>query len=321
MNKKEDPLIMIVDDNENNLQVLGNILEENGYEPAVFLSGNQALEFIQQEQPELILLDIMMPDMDGYDVCQLLKTSELAADIPVIFITGKTETEDKIKGFDVGGVDYVTKPFEPTELLARIKTHIHLRDIQKKLEISNAQLKQEISLRKKVQEELRELASTDYLTGLFNRRHFIDQASREFSRSKRYKLPMSLLMIDADHFKAINDTYGHGVGDIILKKLGATGKKALRSVDVYGRIGGEEFSVYLPDTCIEDAIIVAERFRREIETLEIPIQTYCLSITVSIGVAMISEETKELDHLMKKADSALYRAKENGRNRVETTNY
>ncbi|MCP4693029.1 MAG: diguanylate cyclase [Desulfobacterales bacterium] len=316
MDSNEKPLILIVDDNPQNLQFVGNLLLENEYEPAVTMNGSQALEFLKQEDPELILLDIMMPEMDGYEVCKRIKEDSSIQATPIIFLSAKMETEDVVKGFDLGAVDYITKPFNSAELLARVETHITLRLMQKKLEEQNILLQKEISIRKEAEAKLQELATTDYLTELFNRRHFMELSNREFERSKRRKQNLSLMMVDIDHFKSVNDTHGHDIGDEVLKALADVGRTSVRCYDIFARIGGEEFAILLPETNLANSAIVGERFRSAVEEAAVPTEKGEIKITVSIGAAMVTKETSDVDALLKKADVALYSAKQKGRNRV-----
>lgn len=317
MKNDAKPLVLIVDDNPQNLQVLGSILSKNGYEPVVFLNGSDALAFLQQEPPSLVLLDVIMPEMDGYDVCRQIKSHPSTENIPVIFLTAKAQTQDLVQGFECGAVDYITKPFNSLELLSRVQTHVSLREMQKTLEDKNALLQKEISLRIEAEEKLKILATIDDLTGLYNRRHFMELLRTEFERTIRYNLSLSLMIIDVDYFKKINDKYGHDVGDLALKSLGALGPKALREVDVFGRIGGEEFAVFLPETNLASAIVVAERFLKTTRETAISIESGTIALTVSIGLSTYTKETSAFDSLIKKADMALYTAKDSGRDRVE----
>lgn len=306
--------ILVVDDNPQNLRLLIAILSMRGYKVRPAPSGSIALESAFSTPPDLILLDIMMPEMNGYEVCQKLKESELTSSVPVIFISAIDAVADKVKAFEMGAVDYITKPFQAEEILARVNTHLSLRRTQKMLE-------EEIELRKESEERLKvislkyqKMATQDYLTGVSNRRFFMERAQEELSRANRYTHPLTFMMMDIDHFKRINDTYGHHAGDQVLKNVASICTDNLRVHDLFGRIGGEEFSAMLPETNLNDAIVVAERIRKSIEEAEWAIDGKKVSCTISIGMSQLNDDSETLDNLMKKADEALYLAKSSGRN-------
>lgn len=333
--------ILVVDDNPQNLRLLIAILSMRGYKVRPAPSGALALQSAFSILPDLILLDIMMPEMDGYEVCQKLKENELTKDIPVIFISAIDATSDKVKAFELGAVDYITKPFHTEEILARVNTHISLRRTQKLLE-------EEIERRKAYEEELKsislnyqKMATQDFLTGVSNRRHFIERAEEELSRAKRYNHPLNFMMMDIDHFKNINDTYGHQAGDQILKNVAVTCLDNLRVHDLFGRIGGEEFSALLVETSFNDALLVAERIRKSVEESTWHIDNKAVNCTISIGISElninmehlndndnnfsiednlafeVNKDSQTLDELMSKADEALYIAKSSGRNCIK----
>ncbi len=318
-NKKRDlPAgnILVVDDNPQNLRLLIAILSMRGYKVRPAPSGSIALESALSTLPDLILLDIMMPEMDGYQVCQKLKERELTSSVPIIFISAIDAVEDKVKAFEMGAVDYITKPFQAEEILARVNTHLSLRRAQ-------IQLEEEIERRKISEEALKaislkyqKMATQDYLTGVSNRRNFMERAEEELSRAKRYNHPLTFLMMDIDHFKRINDTYGHQTGDTILKKVSMTSIDNLRINDLFGRIGGEEFAALLPETPLSDARLVADRIRKSVEKSTWQIDDKSVSCTVSIGISELNNDLSTLDLLMKRADEALYSAKSSGRNCV-----
>jgi diguanylate cyclase (GGDEF)-like protein len=325
--ERQKPLILIVDDISSNLQVLGSILSRENLLVSAATSGKQALDIADDVLPDLILLDIMMPEMDGFEVCEKLKSSEKTKDIPVIFITARTEEEEIVKGLRVGAVDYVKKPFNPPELLSRVRTHLEIKRNRDLIIRINEQLKKEIEERKKIANErkqllkelekknkiLKELAITDGLTGLYNHRFLIGRLSEEIAQSNRYSKNLSIIMFDIDHFKNINDTYGHQVGDEVLSKISSTIKNKLREVDIAGRFGGEEFLVILPNTSLENGYKVAEKIRESI--MELKWESGKLSVTISGGVGLHKDEN--VTELITKADKYLYKAKENGRNRIE----
>jgi len=310
----ENCLILVVDDILLNLQFIAEVLESAGYEITLASSGKQAIERMQLVRPDLILLDLMMPDMNGFEVCDEIKSDLSLADIPIIFITASNEEEDVLQAFDKGAVDYIVKPFNTHELLARIRTHLELRYTQ-------CQLKKMLQEQKELIRNLEKLANTDSLTGVWNRRYLLNIAEKETQRSRRYNRPLSVLMIDIDHFKNVNDTYGHAVGDDVLMTMTETIINYLRNLDILGRFGGEEFVVLLPETDNKAAVITAERIRVNIEQINIPVDGKSVSITVSIGVASYQKGDANIDALIQRADAALYQAKNQGRNRVVTHHF
>lgn len=293
--------ILVVDDTIENLEFLASILSEDGHKVRRVTSGEAALRAARLRLPDLILLDIKMPGMDGYEVCRRLKEDPLTFRIPVLFVTALGEEEDEARGIELGAIDYIRKPINPTILRTRVKNHL--------------QLKQKT-------DELARLSSTDTLTGLANRRSFFEALDTEFRRSARSGNPISLIMMDVDFFKAYNDYYGHVAGDECLGRIGQTLCKAVKSVgDMAARYGGEEFVVLLPGTDLQGAVHVTETLRNEIETLDIKHAHSKVAdrVTVSIGVATIlpSPDTSP-GTLVKAADEALYDAKANGRNQVRS---
>jgi diguanylate cyclase (GGDEF)-like protein len=437
--------ILIVDDDPGALKLLKDLLAADGHVVRPFNNGELALRSILVEVPELILLDIRMPGMNGFEVCRRIKADERVKEIPVIFISAASDMEDKVKAFAEGGVDYITKPFQKEEVVARVKTHISLshtmqslKKIAENLRVSEESLKmaqaiarighwewdmisghficseemcrilglecknstvekdvflqavhpddrkrvathlsnvmagngfdieyriilpdgeirvlhglgqtiysdacrqtkiigtlqdlherdqtkmlgviQDITERKVLEDKLEEQANTDFLTGCDSRRHFLERAEQEFSRIRRYGGEMSMLMLDLDHFKKINDSYGHQVGDTTLQILVQACKALLREVDVFGRLGGEEFAIMLPETGSERALEVAERLCHAVAMAEVPLENAPpIHFTTSIGVAVLTAEDIRIDTLLNRADRALYRAKNAGRNRV-----
>lgn len=310
--------ILIVDDNPTNLGILVEYLTGQDFDIHVAEDGESALELLGMIHPDIILLDVMMPRMDGFETCLHLKSRSDTRDIPVIFMTSLSETADKVKGFEVGAIDYITKPIQHEELLARVHTHISLRKLQIDLELKNAQLEAEIAERKELQETLERLAVTDALTGVYNRRHFFDLAASEISRALRYKRPLSMIMIDIDHFKRVNDRYGHLVGDQVLASIAERVRTELRINDIMGRYGGEEFSILLPETCGSDTELVAERLRSNVAGQPFLTDRGTIQITISLGVTCLGEDAQvSVERLLDEADQALYQAKRLGRNRTE----
>lgn len=295
--------ILAVDDTKSNIAILLEHLS-NDYDVIPALSGKKALDIAARKPIDLILLDIMMPEMDGYEVCTLLKTNNATKDIPVIFITAATGEDAIEKAYDAGGIDYVIKPFRPKELLARIKRELQLQQLIRELESSR--------------EELRVLAATDAMTKLYNRRSFTNIASHLIGQAKRNKEMVSLLMVDIDKFKRINDTYGHDIGDQVIIAIASNLKKRLRKGDVIARYGGEEFVILLPDTPIDGACRLAEEIRERIEDFVFEMTPGGeVQLTISIGATLVDAQKEvNLEPALKRADIALYQAKEGGRNRL-----
>lgn len=295
----EKPTILIVDDMAANIAILSDLLKDD-YRIKVAKSGKKALEIVNaHEIPDLILLDIEMPGMNGYDVCKELKNSSATSNIPVIFITAKSDVKDEEYGLNLGAVDYITKPFHPTIVKIRIKNHIALK------------LKSDM---------LEELSMFDGLTHIPNRRYFDEVYETTYKETERDKKTLSVLMIDVDYFKPYNDHYGHGKGDECLIKIAAALKKTLkRPSDVAARYGGEEFIVLLKDIDQDGAKMVAESLVKAVSALKIP-HEYSITadhVTISVGM-MFKDAVCDLskEEFLKRADDALYCAKHNGRNRV-----
>ena len=296
----ETSFIFVVDDIPKNLQVVGSLLKKKGYRIAFAKDGEQALNYIADNQPDLILLDIMMPGIDGYEVCRRLKEDPKTKDIPIIFLTAMGDEEDEYRGLQMGGVDYITKPFNPKILEVRVKNQLQLQRKTKLLE---------------------KMVHIDGLAEIYNRRHFDDILEREWKRAKRDLLHLSLVLIDIDFFKKYNDTYGHASGDDCLRKVAqALYKTPQRSNDLVARYGGEEFAAILPDTKTNDAEEIAQKMRQNIESLNIPHEQNNAAdhVTISVGVTtIIPNENYSPTSLIEAADKCLYEAKEGGRNQVK----
>ncbi|MBP1465185.1 diguanylate cyclase [Candidatus Chloroploca sp. M-50] len=303
------PTILIVDDTPANLRLLAQLLADHQYEVRPVTKGTAALAAVRAAAPDLILLDIRMPDLDGYSVCAQLKADELTRSIPIIFLSALGDTDDKLKAFQVGGVDYITKPFHPEEVLARVRTHLALEQARSALEVANRELKEAL-----VRQEY--LARTDWLTGVLNRSHFFALAVHNFNNAVRYRRPLALMMFDLDHFKQVNDRFGHPAGDLVLQEVARVTIEQMRSADVIGRYGGEEFIVLLPNTGLDAAMTTAERLREQIRQLEVVTERGGIKVTVSIGVAEHLPSDESIEHLIDRVDQALYAAKAQGRNCV-----
>lgn len=437
--------ILVIDDTPAALKLLKDILSIEGYDVRPFNNGELALRSARAEAPDLVLLDIRMPGMNGFEVCGQLKADSSLGEVPVIFISAATDLEDKVRGFEAGGVDYITKPFQKEEVLARVKTHVELHRSRRELRRTAAELRrseeilkiaqaiahlghweldvedgtvrwsdetyrilgydprdfepnqdslfnaihpedresvmaniaktrdgegfnfehrvvlpdgrvrmvhsvgkivccceneqplvvatiqditervprqllgviQDITERKELEMRLEAEARTDSLTGCATRRRFLEVAHQEVERARRYGSALSLLMIDLDHFKRINDVYGHEVGDRALQALARVCRETLREEDVVGRLGGEEFGVLLPESDGDQAIEAGKRLREAIAAVEVPLGNGLpLRFTASLGVATLSLSDAGVEVLQRRADQAMYAAKAAGRNTV-----
>lgn len=294
-------LILIVDDDVVNIEVLNAVLEDD-YEICFATSGEEAIRIALALLPDLILLDVLMPGIDGYEVCRRLKEDPLVADVPIIFVTGLGDQEAEMRGLLLGAIDYITKPISPAIVRARVRNHIEL---------------------KRMRDELAELAVTDALTGLSNRRRLEKSLTAETERLARTADFLSVIMLDIDFFKQFNDTYGHPAGDRCIVMVGAALKRAVRrAADLTARYGGEEFACVLPGTEYEEAMVVARNIRDQIHALGIPHMRSAAAayVTVSVGVATspcLPGMAPEL--WIKAADHQLYLAKSAGRNNVRGT--
>ncbi len=305
--------VLIVDDNIDNRRLLVLTLGKNGYELAEAADGQEALVRTREFWPDLILLDIVMPELDGYQVCAALKRDPATADIPVIFLSAKTETQDKIRGLEIGGVDYITKPFYRGEVLARVRTQLKIRRLTRELRRTNAELQRKNQELEAANAAITQLMRTDALTGLANRRYFLERLAAMMSLAQRHRTPLSLIMADLDHFKTVNDIYGHAGGDQVLNGFGALLRECTRKEDLAARFGGEEFIVVLPLTDLCGARRVAEKIRLGLEAMKWAEIKH--KVTASFGISQFLPGDAP-ESFIERADKALYQAKRAGRNRV-----
>ncbi len=327
--------ILVVDDTPDNLHLLSTMLTEQGYKVRGAISGQMALMGAQAQPPDLILLDLNMPQMNGYAVCEALKVDPRTQDIPVIFISALDEVWDKVKAFNAGGVDYITKPFHLEEVVVRVESQLMLRRLQKTLQEQNHRLRQEVADRiqaeaslaeanqelRRYAEELERLTMTDDLTSLANRRCFDQYLQKEWRRLAREQNSIALVLCDIDNFKAYNDTYGHIAGDGCLKQVAqAIQMTARRPADLVARYGGEEFAIVLPNTEHHGALRVAEAIQDAIHRLQIPHAQSTVSqyVTLSIGIFSTIPKPGSLPEFsISVTDQLLYTAKNQGKNRIE----
>ena len=302
--------ILIVDDHEDNIEVLKVRLESWGYQTLSAYNGVDAIRIVEATPPDLILLDVMMPEMDGNEVARRIKGNTALPFIPIIMQTALDSTDSKVEGLEAGADDYITKPIDFAELKARLRSMLRIKRLQESLEEREKELLE-------ANERLTYMSQTDALTGLDNRRHLNERIDEMFSHAKRLNEPFSLVMCDLDKFKSVNDTYGHQAGDEVLKQLSAILKDEAREIDRVGRYGGEEFMLLLPGTVLDAAVTFAERVRKRIEGNTFTFPGGTLTRTSSFGVAgWPHPQIEQCDDLVRTADDALYVAKETGRNKV-----
>lgn len=291
--------VLIVDDSPVNLQMLGKLLQDE-WNVKVATNGKTALQIASSEDPpDLILLDVMMPEIDGYTICRILKASPETKDIPVIFVTAMNQVEDEARGLEMGAIDYIVKPYSAAIVKARVRNHMELKSYR---------------------DMLKNASRVDGLTNIANRRRFDETIQTEWKRAFRHSEPLSLLMLDIDFFKRYNDTYGHQAGDECLRKIAMNLAKSLkRPGDLAARYGGEEFACVLPGVSPNGAIKIAQRIHAAVRGLAMPHEDsdVAVIVTASIGVAtMMPTGNEGWDKLVERADKALYQAKQEGRDRV-----
>jgi len=302
--------VLIVDDHEDNVELLRARLESWGYETDTATDGEQALAHVDQKAPDLILLDVMMPKMDGIEVAKRVKGNPRLPFIPIIMQTALDATENKVEGLEAGADDYITKPIDFAELKARLTSMLRIKRLQEQLEERERQLLE-------ANERLRHMSQTDALTGLDNRRHLEERLDEMFEHARRLNEPFACVMCDLDRFKSVNDEYGHQAGDAVLKQFARILRNEVREIDRVGRYGGEEFMLLLPGTVLDAAVTFAERVRKQVETHTFTFDGTSIKRTASFGCsAWPHPRVSNCDALMRAADDALYVAKETRRNRV-----
>ena len=298
----EDSKILVVEDSPTQAEMVRLILETAGYEVVMASDGVEALEVFESAAPDLVLLDLNLPRMSGFDVCAAIKTPERERFTPVIMLTTEADVVTKVKGLDLGADDYLPKPFDTAELLARARAMLRI---------------------KRLEDRILKLSATDHLTGLHNRRFFMQRMEEELESASRYGQSLGLVIFDIDHFKAVNDNFGHQFGDEVLREVAEAARSHARKADVAARYGGEEFVLVLRRADTDRARLMADRLRRDIaSTVFTDDQGAEARITISCGVASYPQDVDEprIDDILRAADDALYRAKRLGRNRTEAFN-
>ncbi|HEX8141628.1 MAG TPA: diguanylate cyclase [Pyrinomonadaceae bacterium] len=304
----KSPTILVADDEPINRTLIQRRLERAGYYVLAAENGREAVAAALRSLPDLIILDVMMPLMDGLEACRLIKENEATRDIPIIFLSARDETDVKVSGLSLGANDYISKPFKAEELLARVEVAMRMKRERDGLRLSAEEARATAEI-------AQERAMTDALTGLLNRYGLQRVLTHEYAESRRYARPLSCLMVDLDNFKTINDTFGHGAGDAALKQVAAILTQVVRGSDMVSRYGGDEFLVLLPETELEGADALAEKVRAAAAAQEFGDGAPRFQLTLSIGASTLSDNESGNDMIVR-ADLALYDAKEQGRNRV-----
>ncbi len=302
--------ILLVEDSKVQAGLVRDFLEKTGYEVIWAENGKSAIKTAKTMSVDIILLDLMLPDISGNEVCRWLKLNENTRGIPIIMLTAKDAITDKVAGLEAGADDYLPKPYNEIELNARIYASLRTKALQDELRQKNRQLE---NLLKQVEI----MAITDQLTGIYNRRRLVTILEKEFRRTVRYKSPLTCLMIDLDHFKRINDKFGHHTGDMVIKETAQIITGCAREIDTVARWGGEEFIALFPQTKKEDALQSAVRIIKKVSEHKFP-EISKEQITISIGIASAPDPSIDTEEkLIHASDMALYEAKKNGRNRAE----
>lgn len=301
---------LVVEDSPAQRNELVRELRDRGFDVSSAAGGLEALAMINRDPPDVVLLDVVLDGMDGYSVCRWLRLGESTRDVIVIMLTSKVEVKERVEGLHVGADDYVPKPFDFDELEARIFAALRGRNARLELRKRNADLEGMLS-------RTEQLAMTDALTGIFNRRRFIDMMNREFASARRYRHPLAILLFDLDGFKQVNDLEGHAAGDETLRNFARILAAAIRVVDLCARYGGDEFVAILPHTDATQAEVVADRIRQRLTKEREGWSSQARHVSVSIGIADTTDETlKTPDDLIEAADRALYEAKRDGKGRA-----
>ncbi len=300
---KKDALIVVAEDDRMTREYVAGLLKGNGFRVETVQSGQEAIDRVTRGGVDLVLLDIMMPGLSGLDSCRLIKTLTKDSFLPVMLLTAKTDTDSRVEGLKIGADDYICKPFDERELLARVGGMLRIKGLHDDVH--------------RAKRRLTKLAVQDELTGLYNYRYLHTRLAEEFKRAERYRDPLACAMVDIDHFKQFNDQHGHDVGDAVLAEVAHRIRGAVREIDVVARYGGEEFLLVLPSTHFSGALTVADRVWRAVGGVPVRKAGKEFDVTVSLGIALYpSRDVRTKDQLLKAADRALYQAKDDGRDRI-----
>ena len=303
--------ILVVDDVTTNLRLVQGHLRSEGYQVQLADSGEEALRQIERQDFDLVLLDVVMPGMDGFETCRRIRANVSTRHIPIILVTALNDLDHKVQGQQAGADDYVGKPFDRSELLIRVRSMLRIKALHDRLTQKIAELES-------AKIRLRRLADTDSLTSLYNKRYLSENLRLEVARADRYQNRLSLLMVDVDDFKQINNHGGHITGDAVLQQIAALFVKGVRTIDFVARYGGEEFAIVLPETDATGAELVAERLRQQIaghRFLDADGEPLG-QVTISVGIAGYIRGVGDADELVRLADARLYEAKQAGKNAV-----
>lgn len=295
--------ILLVDDDPDNLKIVSRLLEREGYHVEAVDSGPKGIQALDTYQPDLVLLDVNMPGMDGLETIERLRQKQNAT--AVVFVTANSSTEDITRGLDAGALDYISKPFSGMELLARVRAQLRVKRLQDELREANKKLKG--------------LVDIDDLTGLFNMRSVYEKLDKEIERARRYRHGVATIMLDMDHFKGVNDNHDHLFGSFVLTQMGQVIKDNIRTHDFAARFGGDEFLICLSQTTTEGAKLFCERLRKTIENYHFKNGQDEMRLTASMGCSIIVDGQSTMDgrSLVRHADHNLYKAKEGGRNQIQ----
>jgi diguanylate cyclase (GGDEF)-like protein len=309
--------ILAVDDDVTSLKIVAAMLEREGHSVVQARNGREALALALESPPQMVVTDWMMPEMDGVELCKRLRSTEAGRELYILILTGRSEEERVVEAFEAGADDYLLKPIGAKMLLARIRPGARVIQLQEDLR-REVREKDDANARLKMEKRKYRVASmTDALTDLPNRRGAMKRLEKEWATSERSELPLSLIMVDIDHFKQVNDTYGHDIGDEVLRRTARALERVLRSSDTCARLGGEEFVILCPATPLDGAKLLAERIRLSVEENRVSVPGYEGRVTISLGVSSRAAGLDSIDALLKAADEAVYEAKRKGRNRVE----
>lgn len=301
--KTEKPHVLVVDDDRANCERLMQLFGDEGYEVDVAFDGLVALEKIREKAPSLVVLDVMMPKMNGLELCRIIKQSLGDVFLPVILVTVKGDIDSKVQGLKMGADDYLAKPYNPIELKARVSSLLRIKELQDRINTKKRQLE--------------DLSFTDGMTGLYNHRYLQQRLNEEFKRAQRYNDPLSCVMVDLDHFKKVNDTCGHPFGDQVVKDTADILRQCVREHDIVTRYGGDEFLIILPRTHFTGSLTVAERIWKTLDSHTVTDGKNARKVTASIGISFYpNKNVTGPEQLIAHADEALYKAKRDGRNKI-----